>query len=207
MEYLKKQAKDNGVQIRRATVNYLIDAVKMHYSGSNADMLVNCSGLMASQLDGVKDDKVFPARGQMCLVKNKISGIFTTSGVDDVPSDTMYVMPRGRGALSTERRETVLVARELHFTDHILEHTLIGGSYQKGNWDSQADPELRRRILNRAIDLCPELADGKGIDGLNIVEDIVGLRPVRIDGTRLEKERVANTIVVHNYGHGGYGCD
>jgi D-amino-acid oxidase len=40
----------------------------------------------------------------------------------------------------------------------------------------------------------------------------VGLRPVREGGTRVEKERIGATWVVHNYGAGGagyqssYGC-
>lgn len=97
MKYLTKQATDHGVQIKYAVIDHVTDAAKQHHSGLEVDMVVNCSGLMASKLGGVQDENIFPARGQMCLVKNKISGIFTTSGVDDVPSDTMYVMPRGRG--------------------------------------------------------------------------------------------------------------
>ena len=67
------------------------------------------------------------------------------------------------------------------------------------------DLNLANRIMKRAIDLCPSLTDGKGIEHLSIIRHGVGLRPVRLGGTRLEKERINNVWVVHNYGHGGYG--
>ena len=83
--------------------------------------------------------------------------------------------------------------------------TLLGGSYQKGNWDSQIDPNLATRIMKRAIDICPSLTGGKGIEYLSIIRHGVGLRPVRLGGTRLEKEKINGIWVIHNYGHAGYG--
>lgn len=83
--------------------------------------------------------------------------------------------------------------------------TLLGGCYQKDNWDSQIDPNLAIRIMKRCIDICPALTGGKGIEHLSIVRQGVGLRPVRLGGTRLEKEKLKDVWVVHNYGHGGYG--
>ncbi|KAG8527605.1 uncharacterized protein KY384_007758 [Bacidia gigantensis] len=83
--------------------------------------------------------------------------------------------------------------------------TLLGGSYQKGNWESQLDPNLAIRIMKRAIEVCPSLTKGKGIEALDIVRQGVGLRPVRTLGARLEKERMNGYWIVHNYGHGGWG--
>ena len=83
--------------------------------------------------------------------------------------------------------------------------TLLGGSYQKGNWESQIDPSLAVRIMTRAIEVCPSLTKGKGIDGLSIIRQGVGLRPLRTKGTRIEKEKIDGVWVVHNYGHGGHG--
>ena len=82
---------------------------------------------------------------------------------------------------------------------------MLGGSYQIGNWDSQIDANLATRIMKRAIDVCPSLTDGKGIEHLDIIRQGVGLRPMRTKGTRLEKEQINGTWVIHNYGHGGYG--
>lgn len=83
--------------------------------------------------------------------------------------------------------------------------TILGGSYQIGNWDSQVDPNLAIRIMKRAIAVCPSLTDGKGIEHLSIVRHNVGLRPLRKEGTRLGREKLDETWIVHNYGHGGYG--
>ena len=105
-----------------------------------------------------------------------------SSGTDDGDEEVCYVMQRAAGG-----------------------GTLLGGSYQKGNWDSQIDPNLSVRIMKRAVEICPSLTDGKGVEGLDVIRFGVGLRPVRQGGVRLEREKVAETWVVHNYGHGGYG--
>ena len=59
--------------------------------------------------------------------------------------------------------------------------------------------------MKRAVDICPALTGGKGIEHLSVIRHGVGLRPLRIDGTRIEKEKIDGNWVVHNYGHGGYG--
>ena len=88
---------------------------------------------------------------------------------------------------------------------------MLGGCYQKGNWDAHVDPNLAIRIMKRSIELCPELvgkdADGKrrGIEGLDIIRHGVGLRPFREGGVRIGKENINGVMVVHNYGHGGFG--
>lgn len=51
---------------------------------------------------------------------------------------------------------------------------------------------------------------GPGLARVNVAEDreirtIVGLRPFRATGFRVEVERLADKVLVHNYGHGGAG--
>lgn len=82
---------------------------------------------------------------------------------------------------------------------------MLGGSYQKGNWDSQIDPNLAIRIMQRAVRLCPALTGGKGIEHLSVIRHGVGLRPLREGGPRIEKEWISGHWIIHNYGHGGYG--
>lgn len=150
---------------------------------------MNCTGLLASRLGGVEDLSVVPARGQIVLVRNEAGKMLDISGTDDGDSEACYVMSRAAGG-----------------------GTILGGSYQKGNWESQVDPSLAVRIMKRAVDLCPALTGGRGIEHLDIIRHGVGLRPVREGGARIEKQRINKVWVVHNYGHGGagyqssYGC-
>ncbi|OOO11561.1 FAD dependent oxidoreductase [Aspergillus oryzae] len=153
------------------------------------DLVINCAGLMASKLGGVEDKTVVPARGQIVIVRNEAGKMLDVSGTDDGDGEACYVMTRAAGG-----------------------GTILGGSYQLGNWDSQADPNLAVRIMKRAVKMCPQLTDGKEIEHLDIIRHSVGLRPVRANGARIEKERIGDTWVVHNYGAGGagyqssYGC-
>lgn len=165
------------------------EAAGAHHSGQPADLVVNCTGLSAAKLGGVKDTSVIPARGQIVLVRNDPGAMFSISGSDDGQDELTYIMMRAAGG-----------------------GTVLGGSYQKGNWESQFDPNLAIRIMKRAVDLCPKLTNGRGIEHLEIIRHGVGLRPLREGGARVEKERIGRTCVVHNYGHGGagyqssYGC-
>ena len=59
--------------------------------------------------------------------------------------------------------------------------------------------------MRRAVELCPAMVGGQGVEGLDIIRHGVGLRPLRQAGTRLEKEKIGGVWVVHSYGHAGYG--
>lgn len=118
--------------------------------------------------------------------------MYSISGVDSPYDDEcMYIMTRAAGG-----------------------GTVLGGSYQKGSWESQPDPNQALRIMRRAIRYCPGLVKpGHGIEGLDVVRHCVGLRPFREGGPRVEREKkvwegwegVGEVRVVHNYGAGGGG--
>lgn len=60
--------------------------------------------------------------------------------------------------------------------------------------------------MKRAVAVRPELvAEGQGIEGLDIIRHGVGLRPLRDEGPRIEADKVDGVSIVHNYGHGGFG--
>jgi len=62
--------------------------------------------------------------------------------------------------------------------------TVLGGCYQKNNWDPLPDPNLANRIMKRAIELAPQLVkEGQGVEGLDIIRHGVGLRPLREGGS------------------------
>jgi len=144
--------------------------------------VVNCTGLSAGKLGGVEDQKVYPARGQIVVVRNDPCIMTSVSGTDDGSDEATYIMHRAAGG-----------------------GCILGGCLQVGNWESQPDPNLAIRIMKRCVDLCPALTGGKGIEHLCIIRHGVGLRPMREGGPRVEKEIIGGVWVVHQYGHGGYG--
>lgn len=134
-------------------------------------LVVNCSGLGARRLAG--DDSVYPVRGQIIRVSRP-------PGVDRVLFDEhghlafAYVIPR--------RTEVIL-----------------GGTAGEGDWNTAVDPATAGEIMDKCVQLAPELA------GARVIEHLVGLRPGR-PSVRLEVERLNDSsAIVHNYGHGGAG--
>lgn len=183
LSYLVSQLLKNGAVLSRAVLTHIAEAASLHHSGEKTDVVVNCTGLLASKLGGVMDTTVIPARGQIVVVRNTPGAMFTVSGTDDGPDEVCYIMQRAGGG-----------------------GTILGGTYQKGNWESQPDPNTAIRIMKRAIEICPALVKpGQGIEGLSVIRHGVGLRPFRKGGVRIEKERIEGVQVVHNYGHGGWG--
>ncbi|KAM7186327.1 ALG3 domain containing protein [Rhypophila sp. PSN 637] len=189
--WLVGQCAKLGVVFKRATLKHISEAKKLSHTGKPADIIVNATGLLACRLGGVMDSKVHPARGQIVVVRNE-SGepaeqgtgtmMVTTSGNDDGEDQLTYVMQRAVGG-----------------------GTILGGTYQKDNWDANPDPNIALGIMKRTVEIMPELTGGKGIDGLDVIRHGVGLRPYRDGGVRIEKENVDGTWVVHNYGHAGWG--
>ncbi|KAJ5217770.1 uncharacterized protein N7469_011395 [Penicillium citrinum] len=188
LPWLVSKCLENKVVFKRAVFGHILEVSNLDPS-LEVDLVVNCTGLMASKLGGVEDQTVVPARGQIVVVRNEARKMVNLSGTNDGDDEACYIMARAAGG-----------------------GTVIGGSYQKGNWESQPDPNLATRIMKRAVQACPELTGGKGIETLDVIRHAVGLRPVREGGTRIEKERMGKLWIVHNYGAGGagyqssYGC-
>ncbi|KAI1211036.1 FAD dependent oxidoreductase [Annulohypoxylon truncatum] len=182
MPWLVGQCRANGVVFRRGQIKHISEAAGLSHSGGKADVVINTTGLMASRLGGVMDSKVVPIRGQVVVVRNEAPYMLTKSGTDDAADEVCYIMMRASGG-----------------------GTILGGTYQKGHWESQPDPNIAMRIMRRAVEMMPELTGGKGVEGLDVVRHGVGLRPWREGGVRIEKENIDGTWVVHNYGHAGWG--
>lgn len=182
LAWLKSQCLTLGVVFRRAVLKHISEAASLSHSGSKADIIINATGLLSCKLGGVMDSAVYPVRGQIVVVRNEISTMITNSGTDDGDDELMYTMMRAAGG-----------------------GTILGGTYQKGNWESNPDPNIALRIMKRAVEAQPELTGGKGIEALSIIRHGVGLRPARTGGVRIEKEVIDGAWVVHNYGHAGWG--
>lgn len=183
LSWLVTQCMANGVVFRRGNLRHILDASLLSHAAVKADILVNATALGARKLGGVMDPHMNPIRGQVVVVRNVSPRMVCQSGTDDGDGDDVcYVMTRAAGG-----------------------GTILGGTYQKGQWDSQPDLNVANRIMERAVIMAPELTNGKGIKALDVIRHGVGLRPFREGGVRLEKEKIDGTWVVHNYGHAGWG--
>lgn len=183
LQWLVGQCLKNGVVIKRAVIADINEAKSLSHAGKPANVIINATGLGSIKLGGVQDTTVQPARGQIVLVRNECHPMFASSGTEDGDAEVLYAMQRAGGG-----------------------GTILGGTYDIGNWESAPDPNIAMRILQRIVDVRPEIAGGKGIAGLDIIRHGVGLRPYRKNGVRIEKEKLEDgTWVVHNYGHAGWG--
>lgn len=130
---------------------------------------------------GLGDDElVFPTRGQTCLVQEPCDATVTRQNAD---GSWTFCVPRG------------------------LSGTIIGGTKEPDNWDPKPDLKVRERLLRAFEGTYPKiLAEGK--TRLTPVRDIVGRRPTRKGGLRLEGEAVDGAgFVMHAYGLGGRGYE
>ncbi len=187
LPWLTSQCLKAGIVVRRVVVSHIADAANLHSSGRRADIVFNCTGLSSQHLGGVEDKALFPTRGQIVLVRNDPGFIYGTTGTDDGPDESLYIMNRAGGG-----------------------GCILGGCSLKNVWESQHDSNMAVRIMRRAVELCPTLVPSdKGIEGLDIIRHAVGLRPTRTGGIRIGREEIehrgCSVTVVHNYGHGGAG--
>lgn len=137
--------------------------------------IVNASGLGAFYLAG--DEKVVGIRGQTLLVKSSA-----------VPPDLDRQVRIRRG-----NEYTYVIPR-------MSQGVVIGGIEDFQSRDTEVDAALRRDIVRR-VDI---MTGGRfrGIDlERDVVRDIVGFRPGREGGYRIQREG----NVIHAYGFGGAG--
>ena len=137
LPWLVSQCLKNGVIFKRGIVKHVAEAALLHHTGTKADVVVNCTGLSSLFLGGVEDKNLYPARGQIVLVRNDPGYMVTTSGTDDGDDEAVYIMHRAAGG-----------------------GCILGGCLQVDSWDSAVDPNLAIRIMKRAVDLCPSLTVG-----------------------------------------------
>lgn len=126
LPWLASQCLKHGVILKRGIASHIVDAAGMHHSGQRAALVVNCTGLSSRTLGGVEDGNLYPARGQIVLVRNHPHVMATISGTDDGSDEATYVMHRAAGG-----------------------GCILGGCLQKDNWESQPDPNLAVRIMKR----------------------------------------------------------
>ncbi len=75
----------------------------------------------------------------------------------------------------------------------------LGGTRQEFVSNPLPDPHTVKDIIASCTAL------DQGLKGAPVIKTWAGLRPSRMGGVRVEASRVEGKILVHNYGHGGFG--
>lgn len=185
LQYLVKQNLKIGNTIKQIErIGHIEHARKLHSSGELADYVINATGLMATSISGVVDEKhTFPVRGQVLLVKNNAKVQMGVEGFPGFEDEMLYMMPRVEGG------------------------TIIGGCFIKDSLDYKEDSDLTKRIIDRAVKYAPELVDPSFQNNPTLIEIVkvnVGFRPFREGGARVEQDKDRKWLI-HNYGAGGGG--
>ncbi|KAJ5757545.1 uncharacterized protein N7511_006239 [Penicillium nucicola] len=129
---------------------------------------------------GIGDAKAFIIRGQTCLVRNPVSETITRQNTDGSWS---FCIPRPLDG-----------------------GTIIGGTKEPHNWDPNPSLETRERLLSNATKWFPFTPESGG--KFDVIRDIVGRRPAREGGMRIEVENITDDrYMVHGYGAGGRGFE
>ncbi|CAI7641497.1 unnamed protein product [Penicillium pancosmium] len=129
---------------------------------------------------GFEDPESFIIRGQTCLVRNPVSATITRQNTDGSWS---FCIPRPLDG-----------------------GTIIGGTKQPHEWDPNPSLEIRDRLLANASKWFP-FGPESGAQ-FDVIRDIVGRRPARQGGMRMEVEKLADDKnIVHAYGAGGRGFE
>lgn len=91
LPYLLSRCISQGCTVKRGVLAHISDAATLHALGK-ADLVVNCTGLLARTLGGVMDETVVPVRGQIVVVRNSPGAMYTVSGTDDGADEVSYIM-------------------------------------------------------------------------------------------------------------------
>ncbi|EHK39440.1 uncharacterized protein TrAtP1_007087 [Trichoderma atroviride] len=175
IEYLFRRLKEQyGVHF----VRHRFPTIQAAYASPTTKVVVNCTGIAAKTLPGVEDEKCYPTRGQVVLVK--------------APRVKRNIMRHGRDY------ETYVIPRP--GTDG---HVILGGYMQKGSSDGSTYSYETESIVNRCLKLCPELqqfdiiASFAGLRPSREGGARIEREEIVIDGKK--------KVLVHNYGAGGTG--
>ncbi|BCS20448.1 FAD-dependent oxidoreductase [Aspergillus puulaauensis] len=141
-----------------------------------SNIFINASGIGSKTLRDVQDGKCFAERGQNVF--------YRTSNCH-----TLY--------FRNGKQYTYIIPRPLS------QGVILGGVKQRGNLSPEVDMEIARDEIARAHHLSPEIVPANPSE--ESLSYIVGIRPSREGGFRLDSEKVGKRVILSAYGFGGGG--
>ncbi|OHE93522.1 hypothetical protein CORC01_11208, partial [Colletotrichum orchidophilum] len=129
---------------------------------------------------GFGDKNSFITRGQTCAVANFSPATVTRQNAD---GSWTFCVPRNFDG-----------------------GTIVGGTKEPDNWDTEPSLEVREKLLKSFAATYPQILRDWG--EYRILKDVVGRRPTRKGGMRLEREEAGDKYtIIHAYGLGGRGFE
>ncbi|WQF87278.1 Putative FAD dependent oxidoreductase, D-amino acid oxidase, D-amino-acid oxidase [Colletotrichum destructivum] len=129
---------------------------------------------------GFGDKDSFITRGQTCAVANYSPATVTRQNADGSWS---FCVPRNFDG-----------------------GTIVGGTKEPDNWDPEPSVQVREKMLKDFAATYPSILGDSG--EFRVLKDIVGRRPTRKGGMRLEREEIGHgRTIIHAYGLGGRGFE
>ncbi|KAJ5645870.1 hypothetical protein N7490_002242 [Penicillium lividum] len=139
-------------------------------------IFINASGLGSQTLTDVLDDRCFPERGQTVFLRtDKCHTMYFRNG-----QEYTYVIPRP-------------------FSHGVV----LGGVKQQDNLSPDVDLEIARDEIARAHRLAPHVVPEHPAE--EDISHIIGIRPSRRGGFRLDSEQRDDRTILSAYGFGGGG--
>ncbi|KAL2830530.1 hypothetical protein BDW59DRAFT_141071 [Aspergillus cavernicola] len=139
-------------------------------------IFINASGIGSQTLHDVRDDKCFPERGQNVFYHtSNCHTLYFRNG-----KEYTYIIPRPSS-----------------------QGVVLGGVKERGNRSPEVDMEIARDEITRAHRLAPEIVPEN--PPKECLGYIVGIRPSREGGFRLDSEKIKSRVILSAYGFGGGG--
>ncbi|KAJ5569510.1 uncharacterized protein N7459_008940 [Penicillium hispanicum] len=141
-----------------------------------SNIFINASGLGSKSLSDVQDDNCFPERGQNVFLRTeRCHTMYFRNG-----GEYTYVIPRPHS-----------------------QGVVLGGVKQHDSLSPDVDLDIARDEIARAHRLAPSIVPEHPSD--DVVSHIIGIRPSRKGGFRLDSEQREHRTILSAYGFGGGG--
>lgn len=90
--------------------------------------------------------------------------------------------------------------------------TVVGGTKEPNDWRTEPSLATREKLLRSArgvmAEACGVSAESEAVADVQVIKDVVGRRPAREGGMRVEAEEGdGKRFVIHAYGAGGRGYE